>query len=248
MTGKCVSLHANFKTFSWLFLSHLLLFIDSTQCREWKSTPRTDDLGDIAFTKQLKMCYNTIQDISRQELHFSHYCSSLPGNLTYVFQISMRTHCLITSLQKTLQTLSTAVLPYLVNGYSVDIGVVHKPNDLIREKLSVVLRGQVGLCGFTGVQLKAFPDSLSQHVQSGIGLHDLRHGLLDEGLHTREPVTKGAVTKGERSVTRSPKIKNTYLYIVSSSCNLSFKGVRDAPRERRSSRNRSPTKKYVTGH
>ena len=147
----------------------------------------------------------------------------------------MQTECLFTSLQK---TLSTAGLPYLVNGYSVDIGVVHKPNDLIREKLSVVLRGQVGLCGFTGVQLKAFPDSLSQHVQGGIGLHDLRHGLLDEGFHAREPVTKGATRKGE-SVTRSPKIKNTYLYIVSSSCNLSVKGERDAPRERRSSRNRS---------
>ena len=134
----------------------------------------------------------------------------------------MQTECLFTSLQK---TLSTAGLPYLVNGYSVDIGVVHKPNDLIREKLSVVLRGQVGLCGFTGVQLKAFPDSLSQHVQSGIGLHDLRHGLLDEGFHSRKPVTKGAVRKAERSVTRSPKIKNTCtsLCIVSSSCNLSFK-------------------------
>jgi len=134
-----------------------------------------------------------------------------------------------------------------VNGYSVDIGVVHKPNDLIREKLSVVLRGKVRFSGFTGVQLKAFPDSLSQHVQSGIGLHDLRHGLLDERLHTREPVTKGAVTKGERSVTRSPKIKNTYLCIVNSSCNLSFKDYM-THHENVARHAIIPLQKHVTGY
>ena len=94
-----------------------------------------------------------------------------------------------------------------MNGHSVDIGVVHKPNDLVGEKLSVVLRGQVRLSGFTGVQLKAFPDSLSQHIQSRISFHDLCHGLLDEGFYTREPVTEGTARKGENNVSRSPIIE-----------------------------------------
>ena len=42
-------------------------------------------------------------------------------------------------------------LPYLVNGNSVDISVVYKPDDLIGEELSIVLRGQIRLSGFTGV-------------------------------------------------------------------------------------------------
>lgn len=37
--------------------------------------------------------------------------------------------------------------PYLVNGHSVHIGVVHKPDDLVGEELPIVLRGKVGFCG-----------------------------------------------------------------------------------------------------
>ena len=36
-------------------------------------------------------------------------------------------------------------LECFVDGYSVDVGVVYKPDDLVAEELSVVLRGQVGL-------------------------------------------------------------------------------------------------------
>lgn len=125
------------------------------------------------------------------------------------------------SLQKTLQPGPTGVLPYLVNGHSVDIGVVHKPNDLVGEKLSVILWGQVRLSGFTGVQLKAFPDSLSQHIQSRISFHDLRHGLLDEGFYAREPVTKGTARKGENTVSSSPEFKIASLRIVGLSRYLS---------------------------
>ncbi len=79
----------------------------------------------------------------------------------------------------------------LVNGDSVDVCVIHKPDDLIGEQLPVVLRRKVGLSGLTAVQLEGFSDPLSQNVEGGISLHDLSHGLLDQGLHTGDPVTKG---------------------------------------------------------
>lgn len=78
---------------------------------------------------------------------------------------------------------------YLVDGDSVDIGVIHKPNDLVGEEFPVVLRGQVGLSGLGGVQLQTFADSLPEHIQGRVGLHDLGHGLLDQGFAPREPVT-----------------------------------------------------------
>ena len=80
---------------------------------------------------------------------------------------------------------------YLVNRDSVHVSVVHKPDDLVGEEFSVVLRRQVRLSRFTGVQLKAFPDSLPQHIQGGIGFHNLCHGLLDKRFHSWKPVTKG---------------------------------------------------------
>ena len=55
------------------------------------------------------------------------------------------------------------------------------------------LRAEVGLSGLGAVELQALPDALPEHVQGGVGLHDLGHGLRDEGLHPREPVAKGAV-------------------------------------------------------
>ena len=55
------------------------------------------------------------------------------------------------------------------------------------------LRAEVGLSGLRAVELQPLPDALPQHVQGGVGLHDLGHGLRDEGLHPREPVAKGAV-------------------------------------------------------
>lgn len=36
---------------------------------------------------------------------------------------------------------------HLVDGDSVHIGVIHKPDDLVGEEFTVVLRGQVGLGG-----------------------------------------------------------------------------------------------------
>lgn len=75
-----------------------------------------------------------------------------------------------------------------MDGDSVHIGVIHKPDDLVGEEFAVVLRGQVGLGGLRGVQLQAFANALSEHIQSRVGLHDLGHGLLDQRLASREPV------------------------------------------------------------
>ena len=84
-------------------------------------------------------------------------------------------------------------LECLVDSHSVHIGVIHKPNDLIAEQLSIVLTGQVGLSWFRAVELQSLPDPLSEHIQSRVGLHDLGHGLLDQWLAAREPVTEGGV-------------------------------------------------------
>lgn len=66
----------------------------------------------------------------------------------------------------------------LVDRHSVDICVIDKPNGLVGEKLTVVLRIEIRLGGFGGVQLEALPDSLPQHIDGGIRFHDLVHRLL----------------------------------------------------------------------
>ena len=80
-----------------------------------------------------------------------------------------------------------------MNGNSVDVGVVDEPDDLIGEKLSVVLRVEVGFGGLGRVQLQALSDALSEDIKRGVGLHDLVHGLLDELLRTEEEVTEATV-------------------------------------------------------
>ena len=99
---------------------------------------------------------------------------------------------------------------HLVNGDSVDISVVHKPDDLIGEELPVVLRGQIRLGRLRGVQLETLTDPLSEYVQGGVGLHDLGHGLLDERLTTWEPVTKGTSRRKKKTMYRAC---HTCLYI-----------------------------------
>ena len=59
--------------------------------------------------------------------------------------------------------------------------------------LHTYLRAEVGLSGLRAVELQTLPDTLPEHIQGRVGLHDLGHGLRDEGLHTSEPVAKGAV-------------------------------------------------------
>ena len=100
--------------------------------------------------------------------------------------------------------------PHLVYGDTVHIGVVHKPDDLVREQLSIVLWRQVRLSWFTGVKLQAFPDSFSQHVQCRVRLHDLRHRLLNQGLHTREPVAERTDEKRRGCQKELSLFKNTF--------------------------------------
>ena len=59
--------------------------------------------------------------------------------------------------------------------------------------MQAYLRAEIGLSGLRAIELQTLPDALPQHVQGRVGLHDLGHGLGDEGLHPGEPVPKGAV-------------------------------------------------------
>lgn len=38
--------------------------------------------------------------------------------------------------------------------------------------------------------MKTLPNPFPQHIERGVSLHDLSHGLLDEGLDAREPVSE----------------------------------------------------------
>merc|ERR1719223_1650567 len=76
----------------------------------------------------------------------------------------------------------------LVNRDSVDIGVIHEPDDLVGEQLTVVLRREIRLGGFGRVELETLSNSFSKNVHGRVRLHDLRHRLLDERLAAREPM------------------------------------------------------------
>jgi hypothetical protein len=53
----------------------------------------------------------------------------------------------------------------LVDGDAIDVRVVHEPDDLVAEELSVVLGGEVGLRRLGGVQLQALADALPTQQQ-----------------------------------------------------------------------------------
>ena len=67
-------------------------------------------------------------------------------------------------------------LERLVDRNAMHVGVVYKPNDLVREQLAVVLAGEVGLCGFRGVQLQTLSNTLPQDVESWVCFHNLYIG------------------------------------------------------------------------
>ena len=67
----------------------------------------------------------------------------------------------------------------LVDRNSVDVGIIHEPNDLVGEQLGIVLRVQVRLRRFGGVELEPFPDTFSQDIKGWVGFHNFSHGLLD---------------------------------------------------------------------
>ena len=77
-------------------------------------------------------------------------------------------------------------LERLVDRHAVDVGVVDEVLDLVAEELRVVLGVEELLVALGRVQLKALSDPLPQDVEGRVRLHDLRHGLLDQGLEARE--------------------------------------------------------------
>lgn len=68
-------------------------------------------------------------------------------------------------------------LKSLMDGNSVDIGVINEPNDLLREEFCIILCVKVGFSGFRGVQLQTLPDTFTEHIEGWIGFHDFVHGL-----------------------------------------------------------------------
>lgn len=62
-------------------------------------------------------------------------------------------------------------------------------NNLVREQLGVILTVEIGFRRFRRVKLKTLSDTLTKDVTGGISFHDLGHSLLDQRLHSREPVT-----------------------------------------------------------
>lgn len=103
-----------------------------------------------------------------------------------------------------------------MDGDSVDIGVIHKPNDLVREKFSIVLGGEVRLSGLRGVELQTLADPLSEHVQGGVGLHDLRHRLLNQRLCSREPVSIGAEPRNRETISELKDQKSSPAFYLQS--------------------------------
>lgn len=88
-----------------------------------------------------------------------------------------------------------------MDGDSVHVGVIHKPDDLVGEEFTIVLRGQVGLSGLRRVQLQTLADTFPQHIEGRVGFHDLGHGLLDQRLASGEPVS--VATEDQEEVNNS---------------------------------------------
>ena len=47
---------------------------------------------------------------------------------------------------------------HLMDSHSVDIRVIHKPDNLVGKELTIVLRGQIGLSGLRWIKLQPFTD------------------------------------------------------------------------------------------
>lgn len=77
-----------------------------------------------------------------------------------------------------------------MNGDSVNIGIIHKPDSLVHEQISVVLCVQVWLSWFRGVELQTFSDSFSQDIDGRISFHDFINGLKHKCPDSREVIPK----------------------------------------------------------
>jgi len=57
-----------------------------------------------------------------------------------------------------------------MDGDTVDVGVIHEPNNLVTEQLSVILRRQIWLSGLRRVKLKSLSDTLTKNIEGRVGL------------------------------------------------------------------------------
>ena len=105
----------------------------------------------------------------------------------------------------------------LVNGDSVDVGVVDEQLSLIAEQLGVVLRVQELLGTLRGVQLQALPDTFTKDVQCRIGLHDFGHSLLDQCFQAWKIGSIAAVEiVGEINANHQPSCRGIDTHTISS--------------------------------
>lgn len=84
-------------------------------------------------------------------------------------------------------------LECLMDGNSIYIGVIDKPDGLIHEQISIVLGVEIGLSRLRRVQLQAFPDSLPEHIYSRISLHDFVDCLQDQCPYSWEIISESGV-------------------------------------------------------
>jgi hypothetical protein len=61
-------------------------------------------------------------------------------------------------------------LERFVDSDTVNVGVIHEPNDLVTKQLSIVLRRQVGLSGLRRVELKTLSNTLTKDIEGRVGL------------------------------------------------------------------------------
>ena len=71
-----------------------------------------------------------------------------------------------------------------MDGYSVNISIIYKPDNLVGEQFTIVLGIQVRLSGLGRVKLQALSDSFTKHIEGRVSLHNFVHCLLNELLRT----------------------------------------------------------------
>ena len=113
---------------------------------------------------------------------------------------------------------------HLMNCDPVDICVIDKPDYLVWEEFTVVLRWKIRLGGFAGVELQGFSDPFSQDIECRIGLHDFCHGLLNQRFHPWNPAAECTETMGKTQTKHNLKLCN---YIIITSFHVIIQKCRD---------------------
>lgn len=77
----------------------------------------------------------------------------------------------------------------LVDGDTIDIGIIDEPNGLVGEKFREVRTGEIWFSGFRRIKLETFTNSFTKYINGRITLHDLVHSLENESFTTFKPGT-----------------------------------------------------------